>query len=183
MVITIISILILLTGFYAGYRRGFALQLIYFVGYALSFFMAKESYQSVGKKIELLVPYPAPTQTTKLSVFDNNLIFDLDKAFYAGFAFILILLVGYLITRFIGMLCYRLTFIQLANKSNQLIGGVINLGLTYIGLVLVLTVLSMIPLGFIQNAFDKSGIAKGMIEHTPVLSANLYQWFIKQIIL
>ena len=183
MFITIISIFVLLTGFYAGYRRGFALQLVYFVGYSLSFFMAKSMYQSVGKKIELLIPYPAPTQTTKLAIFDNQLIFDLDKAFYAAFGFLIILVVGYLITRFVGMLCYRLTFIPLLHKSNQLVGGLINLALTYIGLVIVLTIISMIPLGFIQNAFASSGVARAMVEHTPILSSSLYQWWIKQIIL
>ncbi|MGX4686795.1 CvpA family protein [Vagococcus sp. JNUCC 83] len=183
MMLTVISILVLLTGFYAGYRRGFALQLVYFVGYAISFFMAKELYKTVGKKIELLIPYPAPTQGTKLSVFDSSLLFDLDKAFYAAFGFLIVLGIGYLITKFVGMLCYRLTFIPLVNKSNQLIGGLINLALTYIGLVIILTILSMVPIEFIQNAFAKSGTARTMIEHTPVLSSNLYQWFIKQIIL
>jgi len=182
MVITIISILVLLTGYYAGYRRGFALQLVYFVGYSLSFFMAKSLYKSVGQKLELLVPYPAVTQSTKLTVFDNKLMFDLDKAFYAALGFFLVLIVGYLVTKFVGMLCYGLTFIPLVGKSNQLIGGLINLALTYIGLVIVLTMISMIPLSFIQNAFEKSALAKVMIEHTPVLSSTLYDWWIKKII-
>jgi len=182
MVITIISILVLLTGFYAGYRRGFALQLVYFVGYTLSFYVAKSQYKSVGEKMELLIPYPAVTQTTKLTVFDNKLMFDLDKAFYAAFGFFVVLLTGYLVTKFIGMLCYRLTFIPLVGKSNQLIGGVINLVLTYIGLVIILTMISMIPLSVIQNAFERSALAKIMIEHTPVLSTSLYDWWIKKII-
>lgn len=182
MVITIISILVLLTGFYAGYRRGFALQLVYFVGYTSSFYVAKSQYKSVGEKMELLIPYPAVTQTTKLTVFDNKLMFDLDKAFYAAFGFFVVLLIGYLVTKFIGMLCYRLTFIPLVGKSNQLIGGVINLVLTYIGLVIILTMISMIPLSVIQNAFERSALAKIMIEHTPVLSTSLYDWWVKQII-
>jgi len=183
MVITIISILVLLTGFYAGYRRGFALQLVYFVGYSLSFFMAKSMYQSVGKKIELLVPYPAATQSTKLTIFDNKLLFDLDKAFYAAFGFFIVLIIGYLLTKFVGMLCYGLTFIPIVGKSDQLIGGLINLVLTYIGLVIVLTILSMVPIGMIQNTLAHSTLSRLMIENTPILSSTLYQWWIKQIIL
>ncbi|WP_326717376.1 CvpA family protein [Vagococcus jeotgali] len=180
--LTIISIIILGTAFYAGYRRGLALQIVYFLGYTLSFMAAKHFYKSVGKKIELFVPYPAPTPKTHFTIMDNALVFDLDKAFYASFGFILVLFVGYLLTKFVGMLCYRLTFTFLLKKGNSLAGALVNTFVTYIGLVLVLTMLSMIPLDFIQSAFKSSSLASFMVEKTPFLSSDLHRWWITDII-
>ena len=74
--LTILIIICLGTSFYAGYRRGLMLQLVYGAGYIISFMVAHSKYKSLGKKLELLVPYPAPTEKTSLVLFDKNLIFD-----------------------------------------------------------------------------------------------------------
>lgn len=180
--VTILCIIVIATGMYAGYRRGIVLEGVYAVGYMLSFFMASQKYQVIGDKIELFIPYPAPTRTTKLLFFDQKLLFDLDKGFYAALGFVIILFVGYLLTRFVGMLCYGLTFKSVFRKNNQLLGGILNGVLTYIGLVIALYMLSMIPLDRLQTALHNSTLARMMIEHTPMLSAQLYEWWIQKII-
>lgn len=180
--LTIICLFFLGTGFYAGYRRGLTLQLIYFVGYALTFWVAQQYYKTLGQKLSLLIPYPAPTQATTLALFDNSLIFDMDKAFYSGIGFILILIAGWLITRFIGMLSYGLTFIPIIKQGNSLLGGLLNLLVTLVGLVVVLTLLAMIPVPFIQQLIDKSILGKWLIEKTPILSHSLYEWWVTKTI-
>lgn len=181
--LTIIILLFLGTSFYAGYRRGFLLQVVYGLGYTLSFFAAKSYYKTLGKKIELLVPYPSPTESTNLVLFDKSLLFDLDKAFYAGFAFVLIVFAGWLATRFIGMLCYGLTFMPVIKQGNDLAGGILNALLTLIGLTLVLTLLAMVPIDFIQNLFQKSSLARMIVDSTPVISNWLNDLWITKIIL
>ncbi|MBO0476629.1 CvpA family protein [Vagococcus sp. DIV0080] len=183
MMLTILIILCLGTSFYAGYRRGLMLQLVYGLGYVASFVVAQSQYKALGKKLELLVPYPAPTEKTSLVLFDKNLIFDLDKAFYAGFAFILIVFIGWLLTRFVGMLCYGLTFRPVIQKGNDLAGGVLNALLTVVGLTLCLTLLAMVPLDFIQNLFKKSSLARFLVDSTPIISNLLHNWWITKIIL
>ncbi len=181
--LTILIMLFLAISFYTGYQRGLMLQLVYSAGYALSFILAKSFYKPLGKKLELLIPYPAPTPKTELVLFDNSLIFDLDKAFYAGFAFVIILFFGWLITRFIGMLCYGLTFMPLLKQGNDTVGGLLNSLITFIGLVIILTLIAMVPLDIIQNLFRKSSLAKWLVDSTPLISNWLNDWWITKIIL
>lgn len=181
--LTILIILCLGTSFYAGYRRGLLLQVIYAVGYTISFMVAKSYYKTIGKKIELFIPYPAPTEKTTLVLFDKNLIFDLDKAFYAGFAFILIVFIGWLLTRFIGMLCYGLTFMPIIKEGNDLAGAVVNTLLALVGLTLFLTLLAMLPVDFIQSLFKKSSLARFLVNSTPFISSWINDWWITKIIL
>lgn len=181
--LTILIIFFLATSFYAGFRRGFLLQIIYGLGYTVSFIVARNMYKGLGKKLELLVPYPAPTAKTKLVLFDKSLVFDLDKAFYAGFAFVLILFIGWLLTRFIGMIAYRLTFIPVIKQGNELAGALLNTLLTLIGLTIFLTLLAMVPVDFIQNLFKKSSLARMLVESTPIVSNWLKDWWITKIIL
>ena len=182
MMLTILIILCLGTSFYAGYRRGLLLQVVYGAGYTISFFVAKSYYKELGKKLELFIPYPAPTAKTSLVLFDKSLIFDLDKAFYAGFAFVLIVFIGWLLTRFIGMLCYGLTFMPVIKEGNDLAGGILNALIALVGLTLFLTLLAMLPVDFIQNLFKKSSLAKYVVNSMPVISNWLHDWWITKII-
>ena len=52
--LTILIIICLGTSFYAGYRRGLMLQIVYGVGYVLSFVVAQKKYRALGEKLELL---------------------------------------------------------------------------------------------------------------------------------
>lgn len=181
--LTLLIVIGLGTGFYAGYRRGFLLQLIYTFGYTVSFFLAQNYYKRLGKSIELLIPYPAPHASTELVLYDKSLLFDLDKSFYAVLAFMMILFIGWLVTRFIGMLSYAVTFIPLIKQGNELAGGLLNVAITYIGLVIFLTMFAMIPLDIVQNMFKKSYLARTLVESTPMLSSLLKNWWITRIIL
>lgn len=181
--LTLLILIILATSFYVGYRRGLKLQLVYGVGYLVSFLVAKNFYKPLGKKLDLWIPYPAPTPKTELVLFDKSLIFDLDKAFYAGFAFLVILFLGWLITRFVGMLCYGLTFRPLLNQGNDLAGGLVNVVMTLVGLTVFLTLIAMVPLEIIQNLFKKSMLAQFLVQSTPIISSWLYDWWITKVIL
>lgn len=181
--LTLIIILVLGTGFYAGYRRGFALQLVYFAGYAISFMLAQKYYKVLGKKISLFVPFPAPTIKTTLALFDNRFLFDMDKAFYAALGFVLILLLGWLVTRFVGMLSYGLTFVPIVKQGNSIIGGILNLVVTLVGCVAVLTLLAMIPMDAIQQMIKKDFLAHELITKTPIISDFFYNWWITKTIL
>ena len=57
--LTFIIVLTLLWGIYTGVRRGLILQIVYTVGYFISFLVAREYYTVIAAKIDLLVPYPS----------------------------------------------------------------------------------------------------------------------------
>ncbi len=165
-------------GFYTGARRGLVLQGVYTVGYSLSFIVAKLNYEAWAKQLELLVPYPSPSIDSHLLFFSDKILFRMDEAFYLGIAFITIQTLGWLITRFVGMVCYRLTFFPVIRQVNTGLGGLLSFLVVYTGIFLCLFVLSMIPSAGIQQLFQQSSLAQFMVKQTPYLSHQLYDWFV-----
>ena len=91
--LTIIVLLFLAYSFYAGARRGVALQGVYTIGYLVSFIIARLSAKALSPALELWVPYPSATPSSKFVFFASNLDFRLDSAFYYGVSFIFVLAV------------------------------------------------------------------------------------------
>lgn len=180
--LTLIILGALVIGFYTGARRGLVLQLVYTGGYLIAYIAARCFYLDLAGKLELLIPYPSPGIDSQFVFFDQQLGLDLDKAFYAGVAFMLILGIGWLATRFIGMIAHRLTFFPIVRQTNTLAGGLLGFLMVYIALFLMLWLLSFIPLTVIQNLFRQSGLARGIVEHTPMLSKQIYSWWISAVI-
>ncbi|KAF1305118.1 CvpA family protein [Enterococcus saccharolyticus] len=164
--------LLVLFAFYEGARRGTALQLIYLVGFILSFFIAKEFYQPLGEKIELYVPYLSVSPDTQMALYSQEVSFDLDKAYYAGVAFIGLVFAGWLVTKFIGILFGNLRFYKLF-PYDWILSGVMNTLIIYTIIFMVLFALTTLPIGVIQNQFTE-GLPKNIVEHTPILS-NFFQ--------
>ena len=90
--LSLLILFLLLIAFFSGARRGFALQIIFAIGCVLSFIAAQHFYKPLASHLELYIPYPAVTPTSKLAFFDQVFAFHLDEAFYAGTAFLIILL-------------------------------------------------------------------------------------------
>ncbi|MDR2833867.1 MAG: CvpA family protein, partial [Streptococcaceae bacterium] len=84
--LAIILIIIFAYAYYAGYRRGFALQMLYTIGYLVSYAIASLYYRPLGEKLYLWIPYPNPTAETNMLFFDRATSFILSNAFYAGVA-------------------------------------------------------------------------------------------------
>lgn len=179
--LTLVIIMALAIAFYTGARRGLMMQLMLTAGYIVSLAMAKKYYLVLAKKIELIVPYPAPTPDSKLVFFEGNSLFKLDDAFYAGLAFLLLLFVGWLATRFIGILCHNLTFFPLVKQVNTFGGGILSLVIVYLGIFFALSVLAMIPADFVQNLFKGSGVARFMVERTPYFSNQVIIWWLNTV--
>ena len=63
-------------------------------------------------------------------------------------------------------------------QLNQLGGGVLGFLMQYIGIFLLLTLASMIPLDFIQQLYVESDLAAWMVSETPYFSRLIYDWWI-----
>ncbi len=173
------GILILLAiAFYSGARRGFALQIVYTVGYTISLIVARTFYQELATHLELLIPYPAATEDSKMVFFSAAEALHLDKAFYGAVAFLLILFLGWLVTKFVAIFFRKLTFLPVVKQLNTFGGGILNFVVVYVGIFLVLFVLSMVPLDTIQNLFRNSFLASFIVEHTPFFSKTVYDWWV-----
>lgn len=135
--IGLVIFFILLFAFYEGARRGTVLQGIYFVGFLISFLVANNFYQEIGKKIELYVPYLSVSPDTEMVFYSQEMSFDLGKTYYAGVAFIGVFALGWLLTKFIGILCSNLRFYELFPYQWLLAGG-LNVIIVYTMVLMIL---------------------------------------------
>ncbi|SDQ47057.1 Uncharacterized membrane protein, required for colicin V production [Carnobacterium viridans] len=179
MLMTVLIVLILAMGAYSGARRGLVLQFVFTIGYFVSYLLARNYYQLLGSHLELIVPYPSATESSQFVFYDQALGFNLDGAFYNGVAFITILFVGWLITRFVGGLLNAVTLIPVIKQLNTLGGALLNVIVSYIAIFIVLFLLTMVPVDAIQESFNNSWLARTIVEDTPVISAQLYNWWIE----
>ena len=89
--ISILLLLVLAWGFYISYRRGLVLQVYYFLVAVISAFVAGQFYKSLGDHFHLLVPYANPQEGQGTFFFPSDQLFQLDKVFYAGLTYLLVL--------------------------------------------------------------------------------------------
>ncbi|MDR0921081.1 MAG: CvpA family protein [Lactobacillales bacterium] len=181
--LTIFILLCFAWGFYTGYRRGLALQLVYIVGYIFSFILAMVKYKELGKRLELWVPYPSATEGTKMFFFDEKTTLDLDMAFYAGVAFVLIYFVGVLVVHLLAIFAHHLQYVPLLKGNHGIIwGGALSALSVYFGVFLLLYLLSMVPMTSLQNLLGNDPLSRAMIERTPFFSKALGRLWVENIL-
>ena len=166
MIISLLILLILAWSFYIGYSRGIVLQAYYLLSAIVAFFIASQSYQGLARFLSLWVPYSSATEGATTYYFPNNQLFHLDKVFYAGLAF----------------------FIHLVPKGNtdsrwyNVASGVIAVFISLFAIEMFLTVFATVPLAFIQDRLNHSGLASFIINHTPITSSLLKYFWVTKVI-
>ncbi|WP_165003736.1 MULTISPECIES: CvpA family protein [unclassified Enterococcus] len=180
--LSLLILFILLIAFFSGARRGFALQVVYTIGYFLSFLAAQYFYKPLASHLELYIPYPAVTPNSKLVFFDQAFSFRLDEAFYAGTAFLIILVIGWLLTRFVGIFVHGLTYLPILKQADWIAGGLLSLIVAYVTLFLILRLLSFVPIEGIQNQFSGNSLARFMVENTPILTDKIYDLWVTKVL-
>ena len=177
MLLTIGILLILGVALYSGAKRGLILQLILTIGYLLSFWFALRYYQQLRGPLEMVVPYPHASLSDSFVLFSREAGLQLDNVFYNGVSFVLILSLGWFATRLVGGLLEFVSQLPLLKQVNMAGGAVLNFVVNYIGLFLVLFILSTVPMPLIQKQIERSSIAQIIVTRTPKLSTELYeQW-------
>jgi uncharacterized membrane protein required for colicin V production len=144
--------------------------------------VAKHFYQPLGEKLELYVPYLSVSPDTKMVFYSQELSFDLDQAYYAGVAFITLMVLGWLVTKLIGVILRDLRFRNSLFEYDWVVAGVLNVIIVYTFIFLVLFLLTTIPFDAIQQLFEKRGSMRFIIEKSPFLSKPFYQLWITDII-
>lgn len=178
--LTLVILFAFLLSFYVGYRRGMAYQLVFTVGYLLSFIVARMFYQSLGDRLDLFVPYPSVTSQSKMVYYSIEKAFNLDQAFYAGVAFVLILMVGWLLTHVVAIFFKDLLFKVMLPQYDGVLAGIIQLIICYVAIFLLLKLMSFVPMALIQNQLETSWLARFIIEHSLFLSGQFENlWVIK----
>ncbi|MFD0897058.1 CvpA family protein [Loigolactobacillus binensis] len=176
--LSFIIIIFLAYAYYAGTRRGLVMQGVYTLGYLIAFIIARLGYLHTAPKLTLLIPYQSATEASQFTFFSHKVGLELDNAFYAAIAFMLILFFGWLVTRFVAVLLQRLTFYPLPQRQSTIGGGVLSLLTVYVGIFLLLTVLALIPGAGIQSLLKHSLLAQGMVRFTPIPAIH---WWLQAI--
>lgn len=177
MLLTIGILLTLGIAAYSGAKRGLILQLVMTIGYLLSFLFALRNYEKIRGMLELVVPYPHAALSDNFVLFPPESVLHLDRVFYNGTAFLAILLVGWLLTRLAGGLLSFVTEIPILKQANIAGGAVLNFAVNYVGVFLILFVISTIPMKQVQKQFEASTTAQLIVANTPKLSGQVYEWW------
>ncbi|MGM0213292.1 CvpA family protein [Enterococcus sp. AZ109] len=180
--LTLFILIVLILSFYTGYRRGTAYQLFFTVGYVVSFIVALMFYQGVGERLQLFVPYPSVTSESNMVYYSIEQGFNLDQAFYAGFAFIMILFIGWMATHFLAIFCKNLLYQVLVPRYDGIVAGVVSFILAYCAIFLILKLVSFVPMALVQNAISGSAFARFIIDYSLFLSSAFDNLWVTRII-
>ncbi|HFI0644470.1 TPA: CvpA family protein [Streptococcus suis] len=169
--ISFVILLILAWSFYIGYSRGLVLQAFYGLSSILALVIATATYKKWTAFFYLWVPFANATQGSSTYYFDEKYLFDLDKVFYAGLAFLLVYILVYGLARFVGIFVHLLDGFNPDTRTTNLISGAMAVLVTFLSLQIVLVLLSTIPLAVIQDKLHGSFLANLMIQYTPFTSS------------
>lgn len=182
--LTIAILLILFIGAYSGYKNGMIVGLLRTIGYTITFNFAMEYYKALSGYIYLIIPYPSPFTPVEnpYHYYDMDLIYSLDQSYYYLISVLIILLVGWFITRIISQfLSYFTEELIIPEPFDGIGGSIIGFVVNYMGVFLLLFILSTIPYKIIQNKISESWLADSMLTSTPNLSEKSYQLFIEEV--
>lgn len=165
---------------YIGVRRGLLLQAFYTLGYLITLLFARDFYQRLSTKLTLLIPYPSASLDSKFTFFSSELGLDLDNAFYAGCAFLIIVVIGWALTHLAALFLHNLIFVPMDPLVNGAGSAFLAFFVTYTALFLILYLLALIPVAAIQTMLQKSWLATLIVRYSPVLTNWITQLWIVQ---
>lgn len=171
----LLLIVLFISGIITGYRRGLIVQAIHMTGFIAAIIIAYLYYKDLAEKFVLWIPYPGVTADSKLSFAVGEL--DLDVTFYRLLAFVLIFVVVKFGLQLIASMFDFLKYLPVLGFLARLSGAVLGFFEFYIAIFLILYVAYLLPIDFIQTIIQKSIIASGMFEHTPLLSEKVKSWW------
>ncbi|MGT2712197.1 CvpA family protein [Streptococcus oriscaviae] len=179
--ISLVLLIILAWSFYIGYSRGLILQAYYTFSSLLALIIATGSYKKLADLLYLWVPFANATEGASTYYFEQEYLFDLDKVFYAGLAFLVVYTAVYVLMRIIGIFMHLLDNFSPDNLQMNLLSGGLSVVVTLISLQIGLTILSTIPVAAVQDALHNSFLANAIIQYTPITSSFFKQLWLSNI--
>lgn len=182
--LTLVILIIFLIGTYNGYKNGIILALIQTIGYTISAILALKYYKALSQLLYLIIPYPSPFSPAEnpYAYYEMDKIFTLDQSYYHLVSFLVILILGMLVTYFVSRLLASFAEeLYVPAPFDSVGGGIIAFIQHYIAIFLILFTLSTIPYDFIQNRLTTSWLADWMIVSSPIISEATDQQFIQEV--
>ncbi|MCI1856757.1 MAG: CvpA family protein [Sporolactobacillus sp.] len=166
--LNLIIVLLLASGFFAGFRRGLVLQLVHLAGFIIAYIVAMLYYKDLAGVVKLWIPFPTSAARSGMFDFLGNL--DLQTAYYRAIAFVILFIAVKLILTIFGHMLDFLAELPLIRSVNHLAGGLLGFVEIYLIVFLLLYAGALTPIEELQASIDSSSLAQSMIGHTPFFS-------------
>lgn len=171
----IIILVLLIAGLVTGFKRGLIVQLIHMTGFIIALIVAYLYYKPLAEKFVLWIPYPAVDANSMLTFAIESL--DLDQTFYQLIAFAIIFFAVKFALQLVASMFDFLKFLPVLGWLSKFAGAFLGFIEFYFILFVILYIIALLPLGTLQNLIDGSIFAGLMLEHTPILSETVKNWW------
>lgn len=166
----IILLIILISGFLIGLKRGFIMQLVHLIGFVAAYIVAYVYYDDLAPKLELWIPYPASNNGSVSFLLDS---ISLEQAYYNAIAFAILFFATKIILQILGSMLDFLAHLPLLHTVNRWLGGLLGFVEVYLIVFILLYVAALVPIETFQTYYEHSWIAQGMVKNTPVFSETV----------
>lgn len=171
----IILLIIFAASILVGLKRGFIVQAIHLVSFFVALIVAYIYYKPLAEKFVLWIPYPGVTDGSSMMLVLDSL--NVDQTFYRIIAFAVIFFAVKIALQILGSIFDFLTYLPILNSVNRLLGAILCFVEFYLILFIAMYVIALLPVGSIQNIMDGSVITKLMLEHTPIFTNMVQDWW------
>ncbi|MEK9199061.1 CvpA family protein [Ureibacillus sp. FSL E2-3493] len=171
----IILLIIFAASLLVGLKRGFIVQAIHLASFFVALIVAYIYYKPLAEKFVLWIPYPGVTDSSSMVLVLDSL--NVDETFYRIIAFAVIFFAVKIALQILGSVFDFITYFPILNSVNRILGAILCFIEFYFILFILMYVLALIPMGPIQNMMDGSFIANLMLEHTPIFTDMVRDWW------
>ncbi|GAB2570186.1 CvpA family protein [Gracilibacillus alcaliphilus] len=166
--VNLILIILFLIGILVGLRRGLILQFLHLTSFIIAFIVAARYYDNVASKLELWIPYPEMMSGSTWAIFGDMI--SLEAAYYNAIAFGGLFIVTKIVLQIVATMLDFVADIPILRSINNILGAVLGFLEVYLVVFILLYIFALAPVSYVQDYIDQSGIAKRIVEHTPVLT-------------
>ncbi|MFT8871663.1 MAG: CvpA family protein [Sporolactobacillus sp.] len=154
--LNLLIVLLLASALFTGYRRGLITQIVRLVGTIAAFAVALFYFRQLAAQLQSWFPAPHTA--------------DWQTLFYPVIAFVILFVLAKTACAFIGSFLNSLAHLPLIRPINRLAGALVGFLESYLLLLLLLYVASLLPVGVLHTAVGGSSLAQAMIGKTPLIS-------------
>lgn len=177
MVLTVLLLLALIWQFYLGYSRGLVKQTYLVLAVGLAFEVAKVNYLNLAKTLTLWVPYTQAVEEKTLTYFPEVSIFEMDKVFYAGVAFLSFFIGTYLALRLLALFLHLFPLDKLDKPILNSISGGLSVLVSLVFWSATAYLLATLPFDGVQHFLTNQPFIRVLIE-LPILSDLFHQLWV-----
>jgi uncharacterized membrane protein required for colicin V production len=171
----LIILIVLFAGIITGLRRGFIVQIMHFVGFFIALIVAYINYKKLADVFVYWVPYPGFSENAPSILGLDNI--DVDQTFYRALAFVVIFFIVKIVFQILASMFNFIAYLPVLNTMNRFLGMILGFVEFYILLFIALYILALVPLAQIQSLMSGSIFAGLIVEHTPILTNMLQNWW------